>query len=69
MCFYRDNTIIADDYLKTSLANILEKKKNNSFCKKCMKYGFPLYLLGVNRKGWQDRARKNAEQEKLAKSM
>lgn len=59
VCFYRENSIISDDYLKDSLEDIESRKKNHPFCKKCIAYGFPPYLLGVNQKEWEKEAKRN----------
>lgn len=59
VCFYRQNSIISDDYLKDSLKEITAKKEKHPLCIKCKKYGFPPYLLGVNQKEWEKEANRN----------
>ncbi|HPS21089.1 MAG TPA: radical SAM protein [Candidatus Omnitrophota bacterium] len=53
VCFDYKTSTVSADYLKDSLEDIFNKRKNHPICVKCMKYGFPPYLLGVNQKGWQ----------------
>ncbi|MDM8554390.1 radical SAM protein [Desulfococcaceae bacterium HSG7] len=67
VCFDRTKPIIiSDDYLKDSLQNISTKKENHPLCKKCLGYGFPPYLLGVNQKGWKEEANRNISKNNMS---
>ena len=54
----RENKLVSNNYLKTSLKNINENKKKVKFCKKCMELRLPEYNMGFNKKGWRSFARK-----------
>jgi MoaA/NifB/PqqE/SkfB family radical SAM enzyme len=69
VCFDRQTSIISSDYLKDSLKDILINKKNHPLCRKCKRYGFPPYLLGVNQKGWKNEANRNAVETKSPKTI
>ena len=58
VCFDHTKTTISQDFLQNSLAEINEKKEKHPLCVKCLRYGFPGYLLGVNQKGWEKVANK-----------
>ncbi len=68
VCFDMQKFLICDDYLRTSLHDILIKKKNKPLCKKCQRYGFPPYLLGVNQKGWGMEANRNMLKTNITKT-
>ena len=59
VCFDGQSSIISNDYLKNSLAEISSRKKDHPLCNKCRKYAIPPYLLGVNQKEWEKEANKN----------
>jgi hypothetical protein len=52
------DTIVAQNYLNTSLKDINKNKKDVNICSKCIRLGLPEYNMGFNRKNW----------EKIAKS-
>ncbi len=53
VCFDYQQCIVADDYLKEPLAEIQKKREQHPLCEKCEKFGFPPYLLEVNRGEWE----------------
>ena len=54
----RENKLVSNNYLKTSLKNINENKKKVKFCQKCMELRLPEYNMGFNKKGWTSFASK-----------
>ncbi|MFK5893977.1 MAG: radical SAM protein [Pseudomonadota bacterium] len=52
--FDYEGTIVADNYLKSSLAQINKNKSTSKVCKKCMGYGLPAYNMGLNKKAWNE---------------
>ena len=56
-----NSSIISKDFLKESLKSLDEKKRDHSLCSKCTKLGIPPYQLGVNLKGWDEKAKENSE--------
>ena len=42
-----------------------KKKEKHSLCTKCMGYGIPPYQLGVNHKGWENKAKENTKLNKV----
>ncbi len=50
--FERNNTVVAENYLHSSLEQINSQKKNMNICEKCMDYGLPAYNMGFNRTAW-----------------
>ena len=57
----KNSSIISKDFLKESLKSLDEKKRDHSLCSKCTKLGIPPYQLGVNLKGWDEKAKENSE--------
>ena len=67
--FDRDaDTIISNDYLENSLEEINKMKQGHHMCTKCMNYGIPSYLLGVNQKGWDEAAAKHPPRDPVKKN-
>ena len=60
----KNSSIISNDYLKESLKDLSKKKEKHSLCTKCMGHGIPPYQLGVNEKGWEDKAKQNSNLSK-----
>jgi len=58
VCFEHDTSTIAKDYLTVSLEEISKRKLTHPLCTKCIEYGFPSYLLGVNQEAWHKEANK-----------
>jgi len=52
--FNREGTIVSDNFLDSSLAEINDGKDAATICEKCMGYGLPAYNMGFNQKGWKD---------------
>jgi len=50
--FNKEGTIVSDNFLESSLAEIHAGKDAAEICKKCMDYGLPAYNMGFNQKGW-----------------
>lgn len=63
-CFDRPHSIILDDYLQSTLEEIIEKKRNHPLCDKCIKYGLPAYNLWFNYGEW-DRIASQKESEDI----
>lgn len=59
VCYDSRSSTISNNYLIDSLEEILLNKKNHIQCQKCLEYGFPPYLLGVNQKEWNTEANLN----------
>ena len=57
----KNSSIISKDFLKESLKSLDKKKRDHSLCSKCTKLGIPPYQLGVNLKGWDEKAKENSE--------
>jgi MoaA/NifB/PqqE/SkfB family radical SAM enzyme len=53
VAFDRHTALVSDDYLADSLEEIALRKENHPVCKKCLKFGIPQYLLGVNQDAWE----------------
>ena len=51
--FYKADTIVAKDYLKSDLSDIKREKDKASICAECMHYGLPAYNMGFNQSGWK----------------
>jgi MoaA/NifB/PqqE/SkfB family radical SAM enzyme len=53
----RDDNVVARNFLKSNLNDIIENKKNVDLCRKCMKLRLPEYNMGLNIKGWEEYAK------------
>jgi len=51
--FQRENNIVAQNYLESSIEEINAHKKSVSTCIKCMELALPEYNMGFNRQGWE----------------
>ncbi|HEY9078870.1 radical SAM protein [Magnetovibrio sp.] len=51
--FNREGTIVADNFLDSSLVEINKSKDEAEICAKCMGYGLPAYNMGFNQGGWK----------------
>jgi len=56
VCYDYTRSNVADDYLKEPLEAILKKREHHPLCKQCLRFGFPPYLIEVNRKEWEKEA-------------
>lgn len=54
--FQRDENIVANNFLHSSLEQINLAKKSVSTCSKCMQLALPEYNMGFNRAGWKIKA-------------
>jgi len=64
----KNSSIISNDYLQVSLKELTIKKEKHSLCTKCMGFGIPPYQLGVNRKGWENKAKQNTNLDNSSKA-
>jgi organic radical activating enzyme len=60
----KNSSIISNDYLKEPLKDLTKKKEKHPLCTKCISHGIPPYQLGVNLKGWEDKAKQNYKSTK-----
>jgi molybdenum cofactor biosynthesis enzyme MoaA len=56
--FDRKDTLVAKNFLHTSLKEITEQKAKITLCTQCMELGLPEYNMGFNRAGWAEFAQK-----------
>ena len=58
--FEREDNIVSQNYLESSLEEIEKNKKSVVTCKKCMERRLPEYNMGFNKKLWQETAQKKS---------
>ena len=51
--FFRDESIVSNNYLKDDLAKINDSKSKITLCDRCIKENLPQYNLGFNQKKWK----------------
>lgn len=52
----RQDNVVAQNYLNTSIKEINNQKRKISTCDKCMNYRLPEYNMGFNKQGWKNYA-------------
>ena len=52
----RDENVVADNFLESSVTKINSQKKKASICSKCMELRLPEYNMGFNKDGWSSYA-------------
>lgn len=55
--FQREDNIVAQNFLKNTLQEINQAKKDITTCQKCMQLALPEYNMGFNRPGWEAKAK------------
>jgi len=55
--FQRDENVVAQNFLESTLEQINRAKKSVITCDKCMQLALPEYNMGFNRAGWETKAK------------
>lgn len=55
--FQRDENVVAQNFLKSTLEQINQAKKRVTTCDKCMQLALPEYNMGLNRPAWDVKAK------------
>jgi wyosine [tRNA(Phe)-imidazoG37] synthetase (radical SAM superfamily) len=55
--FQRDENVVAQNFLNSTLEQINQAKKSVTTCDKCMQLALPEYNMGFNRAGWETKAK------------